>query len=114
MTRTLIIARAYIVDGHRVLVDARKRGHRLFGGKIKAGEGIRDGLRRELYEELGANFQLGQVVGVSETVTKKRRTLEIVLMAHPTPNFEARARDKHCPRWIDIAESGMRFGVTLE
>lgn len=113
--RTLIIARAYIVDGHRVLVDARKRGHRLFGGKIKADESIRDGLRRELREELATDFTLGQVVGVTEKLKKKTRTIELVLMAHPhARTVGPRVIGKHNPQWVDIAESGMRFGVTLE
>jgi 8-oxo-dGTP diphosphatase len=69
--RTVLVAAAILVENGRVLVTQRKAGTHLAGawefpgGKVLPGEDPREGLRRELAEELGIDATVGEVVDVT-------------------------------------------------
>jgi 8-oxo-dGTP diphosphatase len=68
---TVLVAAAIVIEGERVLVTQRKTGTHLAGvwefpgGKVAPGEDPRDGLRRELAEELGIDVRVGEIVDVT-------------------------------------------------
>jgi 8-oxo-dGTP diphosphatase len=68
---TVLVAAAILIEGGRVLLTQRKAGTHLAGvwefpgGKVLAGEDPRDGLRRELAEELGIDAVVGEIVDVT-------------------------------------------------
>lgn len=71
MNREIRVVAAAIVRDGRVLAalrgpDMRLAGHwELPGGKVEAGEGDRDALRREIAEELGVEVRVGDGLGES-------------------------------------------------
>jgi 8-oxo-dGTP diphosphatase len=68
---TVLVAAAIVVEDGRVLLSQRKEGTHLAGkwefpgGKVHPGEDPREGLRRELEEELGIDVVVGEVVDVA-------------------------------------------------
>ncbi|HEV3194292.1 MAG TPA: (deoxy)nucleoside triphosphate pyrophosphohydrolase [Polyangiaceae bacterium] len=68
---TILVAAAILVENGRVLLTQRKAGTHLGGawefpgGKVLPGEDPRDGLRRELDEELGIDVTVGEIVDVT-------------------------------------------------
>lgn len=111
--KTVLVVRACIVVGVKTLVDLREDGHRLFGGRVKARETVREALARELAEELdGASFDIGQLIAMNERQKDKKRIVEFVFMAHPVgEGLIELTSAEHNPQWIDLAESGVRFGA---
>lgn len=71
LVRSVIVAAAVVAEHGRVLVTQRKRGTHLAGawelpgGKVEPGEDPREGLRRELREELGIDTVVGEIVDVT-------------------------------------------------
>jgi 8-oxo-dGTP diphosphatase len=69
--RTIVVAAAILVENGRVLVTQRKSGAHLGGawefpgGKVLHGEDPREGLRRELREEIGIDVAVGEIVDVA-------------------------------------------------
>jgi 8-oxo-dGTP diphosphatase len=69
--RTVLVSAAVMVENGRVLLTQRKHGTHLEGawefpgGKVLPGEDPREGLRRELGEELGIDATVGEVVDVT-------------------------------------------------
>jgi len=69
--QTVVVAAAILVEHDRVLVTRRKAGTHLGGtwefpgGKLLAGEDPREGLRRELREEIGVDVDVGDIVDVA-------------------------------------------------
>lgn len=121
MIRCELIARAHLVCGERALVDAKPDGRfKLFGGKVKRGEKIVQALRRELAEELGARveFAVGPLVRIEETFRgkgKKRvRVMEFVFLVHLVGALvQIQPAEGKNPKWVPLAESGLRLGVAL-
>jgi 8-oxo-dGTP diphosphatase len=68
---TILVAAAVIIEDERVLLTQRKVGTHLEGawefpgGKVLAGEDPRDGLCRELDEELGIDVAAGEILEVT-------------------------------------------------
>ena len=68
---TILVAAAILIENGRVLLTQRKAGTHLGGawefpgGKVLPGEDPRDGLRRELEEELGIDVRVGEIVDVT-------------------------------------------------
>ena len=68
---TVLVAAAVLIEHGRVLLTRRKAGTHLAGawefpgGKVLPGEDPRDGLRRELAEELGIAATAGEIVDVT-------------------------------------------------
>ena len=63
-----------VVDGHVVLIK-RKRpplagSWSLPGGVVELGESLRDGLRRELREEIGIEVQVGPLLELFDRITR--------------------------------------------
>jgi 8-oxo-dGTP diphosphatase len=101
---TIVVAAAILVEGGHVLVTQRKPGTHLGGswefpgGKVLAGEDPREGLRRELAEELGIEVSVGEIVDV--TFHRYEEECKAVLLLF----FEtARARSSPEPRAVDVA-----------
>jgi 8-oxo-dGTP diphosphatase len=71
MPPTILVAAAILIENGRVLLTQRKAGSHLGGawefpgGKVLSGEDPRDGLRRELDEELGIDVTVGEIVDVT-------------------------------------------------
>ena len=65
------VTAAILVRDGRLVIARRKPGKKLggkwefVGGKLEAGEGPEDGLRRELQEELGIEARIGRYFGES-------------------------------------------------
>lgn len=101
---TVLVAAAILIEGGRVLVTQRKAGAHLAGawefpgGKVAPGEDPRDGLRRELAEELGIEATVGEIVDV--TFHRYEDVDKAVLLLF----FEVtRAPKSPEPRAIDVA-----------
>ncbi len=71
MMQTVLVAAGVLVEHGRVLLTQRKAGTHLEGswelpgGKVLPGEDPREGLRRELDEELGIDVRVGEIVDVT-------------------------------------------------
>lgn len=65
-----LIARAFILqNGEVLLCRAKSKKHFFFpGGHVEYGEYIKDALRREIGEEIGAHLNLGAFIGITENV----------------------------------------------
>src|SRR5437868_10463347 len=101
---TVLVAAAIVVERGRVLVTQRKAGTHLAGawefpgGKVAPGEDPREGLKRELAEELGIEVTVGEVVDV--TFHRYDDAQKSVLLLF----FEAtRVPGSPGPRAIDVA-----------
>jgi 8-oxo-dGTP diphosphatase len=102
--RTVLVAAAVIVENGRVLLTQRKAGAHLEGawefpgGKVLPGEDPRAGLKRELYEELGIDATVGEVVDVTfhRYLDADRAVLLLFFEA-------ARTLDSPEPRALDVA-----------
>lgn len=104
MRPTVLVAAAIVVEGDRVLVTQRKSGTHLAGawefpgGKVAPGEDPRDGVKRELAEELGIDVAVGEIVDV--TFHRYEDAQKSVLLLF----FEAtRVPGSPDPRAIDVA-----------
>lgn len=90
-------AKALITDGSQVLLikERRSKGSSFWtlpGGGINVGETVRDGLRRELREELDCAIEIGDLVSTCtydhETLTNTRtryRVHDCRLLSPPSP-----------------------------
>jgi 8-oxo-dGTP diphosphatase len=101
---TVLVAAAVLIEGGRVLLTQRKAGTHLAGvwefpgGKVLPGEDPREGLRRELAEELGIDATAGEILDV--TFHRYDDVGKAVLLLF----FEvARGAASSEPRAIDVA-----------
>jgi 8-oxo-dGTP diphosphatase len=101
---TVLVAAAVLIEHGRVLLTQRKPGTHLAGawefpgGKVLPGEDPRDGLRRELAEELGLDVTVGEILDV--TFHRYEEADKAVLLLF----FEvARAARSPEPTAIDVA-----------
>ena len=101
---TVLVSAAVLIENGRVLVTQRKVGTHLQGawelpgGKVLPGEDPRDGLRRELEEELGIDVVVGEVVDVTFHRYEDARKAVLLLF------FEAaRTPSSAPPRPLDVA-----------
>jgi 8-oxo-dGTP diphosphatase len=104
MSTTTIVAAAILIEDGRVLITQRKAGTHLAGawefpgGKVLAGEDPREGLRRELSEELAIDAAVGEIVDV--TFHRYEEAGQSVLLLF----FDAaRTRASAAPRAVDVA-----------
>lgn len=118
---TEIRARAYVVAptvelAGALLVNQTKRGPRLFGGKVKGSETIRECCRRELLEELGVDASVGTLVSTTERYKGKgkrqRRILEVVFMVR-LASLEFKPAKGMRPEWVPMNEVDMRLGAWM-
>jgi len=69
--QSVLVAAAVLIEAGRVLLTQRKAGTHLGGawefpgGKVLPGEDPRDGLRREIQEELGMEVAVGEILDVT-------------------------------------------------
>jgi 8-oxo-dGTP diphosphatase len=69
--QSVLVAAAVLIEAGRVLLTQRKAGTHLGGawefpgGKVLPGEDPRDGLRREIQEELGMDVAVGEILDVT-------------------------------------------------
>jgi 8-oxo-dGTP diphosphatase len=108
---TLLVTAAIIVRGSNVLVTRRKPGTHLEGvwefpgGKLEPNEDPRDGLARELKEELGIDAFIGPVFDVIFHRYPERAVLLLFYRAEPTAKSPSpRPLDVADLRWADVAE----------
>jgi 8-oxo-dGTP diphosphatase len=101
---TVLVAAAVIVERGRVLITQRKSGTHLEGawefpgGKVAPGEDPRDGLRRELREEIGIDAEVGEILDVTFHRYEEARKTVLLLF------FEAaRVPASPEPRALDVA-----------
>jgi 8-oxo-dGTP diphosphatase len=101
---TVLVAAAVLIEHGRVLLTQRKTGTHLAGawefpgGKVGPAEDPRDGLRRELAEELGIDATAGEILDVTFHRYEETGTAVLLLF------FEvARRAVSPEPRAIDVA-----------
>lgn len=102
--QSVLVAAAVLIEAGRVLLTQRKAGTHLGGawefpgGKVLPGEDPRDGLRREIQEELGMDVSVGEILDV--TFHRYDEAAKAVLLLF----FEvARTADSAEPRALDVA-----------
>jgi 8-oxo-dGTP diphosphatase len=89
--QTLVVAAVIERDG-MILIGQRRSNDRhglkweFPGGKVEAGEGPREGLQRELREELGVEAEIGPEIARYEFQYPKRAP--ILLIFHSVTRFE--------------------------
>jgi mutator protein MutT len=107
-TTTLVVTAAVIEIEGRFLVTRRQKGVHLEGfwefpgGKCDKNEALRDGLGRELLEELDVASRIGEEI-FATTHTYPERTVELhffrcELLGEPRPQLGQQMR------WVDRAE----------
>jgi 8-oxo-dGTP diphosphatase len=107
-TTTLVVTAAVIEIDDRFLVTRRQKGVHLEGlwefpgGKCDKNEGLRDGLARELLEELDVPSRVGEEI-FTTTYAYPERTIELhffrcELLGEPRPQLGQEMR------WVDREE----------
>jgi 8-oxo-dGTP diphosphatase len=106
---TILVAAAILVENGRVLLTQRKAGTHLGGawefpgGKVLPGEDPRDGLRRELDEELGIEVTVGEIVDVTfHRYGEKTVLLLFFDVARQPASAEPRALDVAAFEWATV------------
>jgi 8-oxo-dGTP diphosphatase len=101
---TTLVAAGVVIERGRVLLTRRKAGTHLEGlwelpgGKVQPDEDPREGLRRELQEELGIDVTVGEVFDVTFHRYEEARKAVLLLF------FEAaRLPGSAEPRAVDVA-----------
>jgi 8-oxo-dGTP diphosphatase len=105
MKMQLVVTAAVIESDGTVLIAQRKPGSHLAlkwefpGGKLEWGEDPREGLKREIREELGIEIEVGDVV---EVVSHTYEDRQIVLMAYKCryQSGTVQLLDVHDVRWV--------------
>lgn|SRR5487761_722394 len=110
---TRIFTLAFIATDTHILLGLKKQGFGIgkwngFGGKVEEGENIKDGARRELYEEAGINAKNLKEVGVLHFTWKETPALPDVFEIHVflTNEFEGEVQESEemRPQWFAHAE----------
>jgi len=103
---TIVVAAAILVENGRVLLTQRKAGTHLGGawefpgGKVLPGEDPRDGLRRELHEELGIDVTVGEIVDVTFHRYREKSVLLLFFdVARQPASADPRALDVAALEW---------------
>ncbi len=109
---------AVVLAGDAVLVVRRaappRAGHwSLPGGKVVAGESLREAARREIHEETGLSVEVGALVGVVEVRAEGRHYVIVDFLARAAAGAPVAASDASEARFVPIAELG-NLGVTAE
>lgn len=101
------IVRAIIVHDNNILIARMKGAHSFLpGGGVEPGEGVRNALVRELYEELSVECQIGRFLGVVET----HRTDEQGRLHHEISHlFEANSNHLNSHIAPDSVEDHLEF-----
>ncbi len=111
--QTILVAAAVIIERGRVLLTQRKAGTHLEGkwefpgGKLLPGEDPREGLRRELSEELGIDTTVGDVVEVTFHVYAEAQKAVLLMFfeaARVVGSGEPRALDVAAFAWAGVDE----------
>ncbi|MGZ4134518.1 MAG: (deoxy)nucleoside triphosphate pyrophosphohydrolase [Tumebacillaceae bacterium] len=109
MNKQLVVTAAVIERENTVLIAQRKPDSHMAlkwefpGGKLEWGEDPRDGLKREIREELGIEIDVGDVV---EVVSHTYEDRQIVLLAYRCRYRSGTVQllDVHDVRWVPPAE----------
>lgn len=102
---TLLVSAAVVIEHARVLLTRRKSGTHLAGlwefpgGKVEPDEDPRDALRRELFEELGIECAVGDIVDVAFHRYPDADRSMLLLFYEATRSAESPE-----PRALDVAE----------
>ena len=72
-----VVARCIFIRGSELLVQVSKKGdrYRLPGGSVNDTETIIECLKREMYEELGVNIEVGKLLYIVESFYKKKNKI---------------------------------------
>jgi mutator protein MutT len=107
--KTLVVAAAMITKGDRILVAQREEKdewglHWEFpGGTLEEDEGPQECIKRELWEELGIEVEVGEI---REAVFKRYKYFNILLLAYQCTITEGAPSAIRCRdvRWVGMEE----------
>ena len=106
-----VSVRAIIEKDGKVLVtrDEKDNMWEIPGGRIDKGEGLADGLCREIREELGVDVIVGGFVHSGQFLHIRDNVMQLVVtfvctLADPTAMLTANRREVAEVRWINVAE----------
>jgi ADP-ribose pyrophosphatase YjhB (NUDIX family) len=104
--------RAIIEKDGKVLLDRDVNDADVWeipGGRLNEGEGLEDGLKREIFEELGVRIELGPIVYSEQFHQTSDGSLHLLLAYHatladPDANFVLNPSEVAEMRWITKAQ----------
>lgn len=72
-----VVARCIVIRGSELLVQVSKKGdrYRLPGGSVNDTETIVECLKREMYEELGVDIEVGKLLYIVESFYRRRNKI---------------------------------------
>ncbi len=110
MPRKLVVAGLVLNENNHVLLSQRPKttSHplewELPGGQLELGENPKDGLRRELLEELGLNVQVGRIWEVLHYHYPQFELLMLIYVCRPLKNESPQLIEAAAVKWLNLDE----------
>lgn len=105
-----IVGTGIIVDNGKILIAQRPKGKSLPdywefpGGKLEEGETIQECLKRELWEELGTEAEIGEFIMESDYKYEHGEFALQVFWVHLPKNAELKMNVHQQLKWVTVAE----------